>query len=294
MELGLNLSFAVKRWQEPEILAKIIKEKLGVDRVQFSWDLVNPWWPEELRDSILREYRKAFEHYEISLDGSFGGLAAYTYPQLLAANPYQREISKQFFRRAIDLTAVLGARVMGTPLGGMSDLESKDPVLRKARYQDALDSLKMLAAYGAERGLEEIQIEATPLITEFPHSPDVSNQLIDDLGVTPIPVKLLIDWGHALYKPLLNDEADIKLWFQRCKHNIGAIHLQQTDGLLDRHWDFTHEGLVDLKLIDEATKECGLDDVVQYLEVVYPFELSNEQVLNQMEQSFDLLKALEK
>lgn len=93
-------------------------------------------------------------------------------------------------------------------------------------------------------------IEATPLITEFPHSPAASLQLMKDLeGTTDVPVRLLIDWGHALYKPLLRDEADMSLWLKECYPYVDSIHLQQTDGLLDRHWDFTSEGIITLELI---------------------------------------------
>lgn len=61
MKLGLNLSFAVKRWMKPEQLAAICKKDFGVDCVQFTWDLIDPWWPEELRDKMVAEYKSAFE-----------------------------------------------------------------------------------------------------------------------------------------------------------------------------------------------------------------------------------------
>ncbi len=64
-----------------------------------------------------------------------------------------------------------------------------------------LNYIRKLAVYGKEKGLKEIHIEATPLLTEFPHSPAVSVKMMEDLKGTAIPVKLLIDWGHALYKP---------------------------------------------------------------------------------------------
>lgn len=42
MKLGLNLSFAIKRWQSPEYLAKLIKNEIGVQYIQFTWDLIDP------------------------------------------------------------------------------------------------------------------------------------------------------------------------------------------------------------------------------------------------------------
>ena len=198
MKLGLNLSFAVKRWIEPEKLARLIKYDFGVEHIQFTWDLIDPWWPEEQRRIMAQDYKTAFERAGVTVDATFGGLASYSYAHLLAPSKIQREIAFSFFKRAIDLTIELGADVMGTPVGGMSYDDSRNPERREVLYREMLQYIRKLAEYGKTRGLKEIHIEATPLITEFPHSPQVSVQMMKDLEGTEIPVKLLIDWGHAL------------------------------------------------------------------------------------------------
>lgn len=291
MNFGLNLSFAVKRWLKPEHLAKMCKEDFRVSHVQFTWDLIDPWWPEEKRKMMAKRYRDAFSAYGISIDATFGGVASYSYPQLLSPYPEQQEISVEFFKRAIDLTLELGADIMGTPVGGMDYNDARDPKKREELYQSMLTHLHTLADYGKQQGLKEIHIEATPLITEFPHSPSVAVQMMKDLEGSAIPIKLLIDWGHALYQPLLQDEADINLWFKTCAPYIGSIHLQQTDGLLDRHWDFTREGIVTPDLIKKATADAGLDDIPQYLEVVTIFEVPDEEVYDGMKKTMDYLHA---
>ena len=188
------------------------------------------------------------------------------------------------------MTVDMGAKIMGTPVGGMDYHDARDPQRREELYQDMLEYLRKLAEYGKTKGLEEIHIEATPLITEFPHSPEVSVQMMKDLEGTDIPIKLLVDWGHALYKPLLKEEADIELWFKQCAPYIGSIHLQQTDGQWDRHWDFTHEGgIITPELIKKATTEAGLDDITQYLEVVTIFEDDDDVVYEGMKKTMDYL-----
>ena len=42
MKFGVNLSFAVKRWPEPEVWAAFVRSELGVTLVQFSFDLLEP------------------------------------------------------------------------------------------------------------------------------------------------------------------------------------------------------------------------------------------------------------
>lgn len=289
MKLGLNLSFAVKRWMKPEQLAAMCKNDFGVDCVQFTWDLIDPWWPEELRDKLVDDYKQAFAKEGVSIDATFGGLASYSFAHFLAPSKEQREAAYIFFKRAIDMTVRMGVTVLGSPVGGMNYDDARDPKCREELYQEMLEYLRKLAAYGKTKGLSEIHIEATPLITEFPHSPEVCVKMMKDLEGTDIPIKLLIDWGHALYKPLLKEEADIELWFNTCASYIGSIHLQQTDGQWDRHWDFTQEGIVTPELIKRATENAGLSDIPQYLEVVTIFEDDDDHVYEGMKKTMDYL-----
>ena len=89
MKVGLNLSFATKRFLEPKQLARMCKEDFHVSDVQFTWDLIDPWWPEENRDELAIKYREAFEEVGITMNATFGGLASYTYAHLLAPDPIQ-------------------------------------------------------------------------------------------------------------------------------------------------------------------------------------------------------------
>lgn len=290
MKLGLNLSFAVKRWMIPEELASLCKE-LGAKYIQFTWDLCDPWWPETQRNHIARAYADAFAKEGLEITGTFGGLAAYSYPQLLAPLKEMRDVSVTFFKRAIDMTCEMGVTEIGTPLGGMDYLVANDLQKRTECYDCALDLLREIAQYGKEKGLHRILVEATPLATEFPHSPEIALQLMKDLdGSTAIPIRLLVDWGHAMFKPLLKEKANMELWLKFCKPYVAAIHLQQCDGLWDRHWDFTNkDGLITPEMIIETTRNAYADDIIQYLEVVTIFEDEDNRVLDGMKQSMKLL-----
>lgn len=282
MKLGLNLSFSVKRWMKPKELASLCSE-FRIRHIQFTWDMVDPWWPENLRDPIAKAYVDAFQEKGMTIEASFGGLASYTYAHLLSPLPEVRAASVVFFKRAIDMTTAMGVKTIGTPIGGMDYEDSRDPVKRGQCYQTALEHLRELARYGKEKGLREIQIEPTPLATEFPHNIAASKKLMMDLSDSAIPIRLLIDWGHATYKPLLGEEADMALWLRELKPWVTAIHLQQTDGMGDRHWDFTHgDGMISPEFIRKVTLEAGAEDIIQYLEVVPAFEDFDDKVLEGM------------
>jgi len=286
MKIGLNLSFAVKRWLDPKNLSAMIRNDLNTKYIQFTWDLIDPWWPSKLRDKIAKKWSKAFREEGLVLDGTFGGLASYTYPQLMAPSAEQREIS-------LNLTATMETKSIGTPLGGMNHQDAYDEKKRKEIYNIVLDLIRELAVYAKKRGLEKIIIEPTPLFTEFPNNPDDSLKIMKDLeGTTDIPVKLLVDWGHAILKPFLREQANMGIWIMKCKKYIDCIHLQQTDGLLDRHWGFTHDGKITIDLIKNLVKKYSLDDIIQFVEVIYPFEETDEDVLKDITKTMNLLQGL--
>jgi hypothetical protein len=63
-----------------------------------------------------------------------------------------------------------------------------------------------------------------------------------------------------------------------------VIHLQQTDGLSDSHWNFTRpEGRVDPASVSELLREHELTDIPVLLEVFYPFELDDDEVARDLE-----------
>lgn len=279
MEFGLNLSFATKRWLKPENLARMCAEDFKVKHIQFTLDLINPWWPVEQRNQIAENYKEAFEKHGLKIESVFGGVASYTFAQLLSPSKIQRDISLEFFKRSIDLTVALGSDVFGTPIGGMSNEDVTDEKRSHELYKAVQTALIELSAYGKSKGLKQIMIEPTPLMSEFLYTPQAAKKFIEEIDTrTEIPVRLLIDWGHALFNQIEGTKPDMLYWLQECSPYVAGIHLQQTDGLWDRHWDFTREGILNSELIKNTIKSAGLEDIVQYLEVVSIFEDTDDSV----------------
>ena len=80
--LGINTSFAVKRWPEPERWATVI-EDLEVDLVQHTFDLVHLDGPAEYIAHQAAAVRAACEGHGLHLHSTFTGLAAYSSNLLL-------------------------------------------------------------------------------------------------------------------------------------------------------------------------------------------------------------------
>ncbi|RJE89561.1 sugar phosphate isomerase/epimerase [Paracoccus onubensis] len=294
MKLGLNLSFAIKRWIGGENMARIISEELGYDRVQFTWDLVDPSWPADTRDRIAGDYAQSFRKAGIAIESSFGGLASYTYNHFLAPTRDLRDLGKLHLRNAIDMTAAMEVKAAGMPLGSYSAADALDRQRREEIYREALEAIVELSRHAKSRGLETLLIEPVPLSTEFPSSAEDALRLMRDLdGATDIPVRLLVDWGHAMFPALFGDDANMDHWQKTCGEFIHSYHIQQTDGLLDRHWNFTRKGIVTPELLAEFWNRHGLTDQTYFLEIIYPFEQPDDEVLSDMKNATRLLRAVQ-
>ena len=292
MKLGVNLCFAIKRWIDPAQLAGIVKNDLGLDYAQYTWDLTDPWWPEEPRDKLARQYAKAFREAGVAIESTFGGLASYTYSHFLAPTEDLRALGAQHLARAIDMTAAMEVTATGMPFGSYSASDAVNPARREEIYRIALDLWAEAARHAKKRGLSALLVEPVPLGTEFPASSSDALRLMRDLdGQTDVPVRLLVDWGHALYEPLFKQDADMELWMKTCGDYIHSFHIQQTDGQLDCHWNFTRDGLVSAKILRDFWERHHLREQTFLMEIIYPFEERDEVVLQDMTKAVRLLKA---
>jgi sugar phosphate isomerase/epimerase len=225
---------------------------------------------------------KAAGDWGIEIESAFSGLANYCFDGLLHPEAEGRRASLEWWKRAFDVAAAVGAKVSGGPLGGMSVTDARDTQRRAQRYRDLLDAVAELTAAAKESGLERLQVECTPLAREIPYTVEQSRTFLKDLeGRCAIPVKLLVDIGHALYQPLYGPNARMPEWLNGLGHSIGAFHLQNTDFQSDSHWGWPDKrGLFDVANFAHEVKAAGLDDVPAFLEIIYPFELADEAVLN--------------
>ncbi len=281
MNLGINLSFAVKRWVEPSVWAQIVRETLGLQQVQFTYDLLDPWWPEASRRPMAAEVRKAANDFGLEIDGAFSGLANYCFDGLLHPDAAGCHASMEWWKRAFDVAAEIGAKASGGPLGGMSVADAGDPARRALRYQNLLEAVAELSTAARAAGLERLDVECTPLAREVPYTVDQAKQFLSDLDARcALPVKLLVDVGHALYQPLYGSGARMPEWLHGLGSSIGAFHLQNTDFQSDSHWGWPDSrGLFDVAGFAREVRTAGLEAVPAFIEIIYPFELADETVL---------------
>lgn len=291
--IGVNLSFCVKRWVTPALWARLVREELGLDLVQLSFDLVDPAWPDDLLAELADEIRRETAAHGVRVHSAFIGLAHYTYNQLLHPNPQVRDVAEAWLLRAYRFAALAGIRKVGGPLGAIAsspDGQEADEI-PEADYRDLVARMARLAEAAKGHGLDELYVEPTPMRREWPWTIEQARTMLSDVVGAAVPWKLCVDWGHGTFEPLYGSyRGRMAAWYEALGPAIGAIHLQQTDFRYDRHWDFTEAGAVDLAAAAELQRRAGLAERPVFLEVFYPFERDDASVLDAMRRSARLMK----
>ena len=280
MDVGVNLCFAIKRWPEPEEWARIVADELDVTSVQFTMDLIDPWWPEKERAAMAASVRGAADRHGISIHSVQIGLAGYTYNGLLHPDETARRIAQGWWRRSIDMAAELGAGAVGGPIGALSVADAASPARSAALYAEVVDRLGGLADHALGSGLEALLIEPTPTRREIPWTVDEAKTLIADTSSGAVPLRFVIDVGHALYRPLYGDEASLVPWLSELRDHIGVLHLQNHDYRADAHWGWPDaRGSYEPAGFFREVHEAGLDDVPVFIEVFSPFEQADDEIV---------------
>lgn len=275
MRLGVNLCFAVKRLSEPEAWAEFVRADLGLDTVQFTFDLLDPWWPEVHRRALIRRVRVAAQAQGLVIGSACAGRTHHIPARLLDPDPAARSIARRWWRRACDVAGELGATAIGGPLGSLGGCEAGDPAAPSGeRYHDLLDSIEDITRHAAAAGLRELLIEPAPLAREFPSTIAQCQQLLHRLHERcPIPAGITLDIGRALFEPRYGPQACAESWISALGAGILMLRVDNTGRRGDPRWGWPHEqGRIGQAPIATSIRAAGLDGIPTILQVCPRFE----------------------
>ena len=190
-------------------------------------------------------------------------------------------MAREWWLRAVATAAEIGAPAVGGPLGALSAAEAADPAIRETRYAALLDEVAAASEAAAAEGLQALLIEPTPLPREIPSSVDEARRLATDLSNRlAVPIRWVIDVGHALYRPLYGEDVTLETWLDPLGEDVGLIHLQNHDYQSDAHWGWpAAQGVYDVAAFARTVARAGLTEVPVAIELFFPFEMADEAVL---------------
>lgn len=296
VNLGVNLCYAAKRWPEPAQWGEQVGRRWGLKCVQFSFDLMDPRAAAPARQRMCAEVRKAAETYGFTVRSAFIGGGAYAYN--LLAHPFAefREDAASWCELAAAASEQLGAVAVGGPVAALSMADLNDPARREAVTERLVEGMRGFARAGARHGQEYVLWEPTPIARELSVDIDETKRLLERMnrGV-PIPVKLCLDVGHQCAGGGMSGaNLDTYLWLRELGAYAPVIHLQQSDGIMDRHWPMTkaynERGLVRMDRVLEALHRSGAREADLYPEIIFAFEYDEESILREMDETIETVK----
>jgi len=295
VHLGIDNIYAAKRWPEPDEWGRQITERWGLKHVQFCFDLLDPRTGEDARKSMCAKVREASRKYGFEIHSAFIGLGAYSYNLLLHPFPEFRKDALKWCELASITAAELGAQGVGGPIAAASVKDYRDPKKREFLMDTLVEGMQAFARYAAAQGLKFVLWEPTPIGREGLIHLDEAKSLYERFNRnTPIPIQFLLDVGHQCSYEVTGKDRDTYLWLRELGKISPAIHLQQMDGIWDRHWSFSKahnaEGVVKMDKVLEALEQSGTEEVYLFPELIHAFEFEEEKLLEEMDESYEYLK----
>jgi len=297
-KLGVDLSFAKKRWPLPQEWIHIVKEIFGLQYVEFDSDFLDPLFiSEPVWTKIASEINQLAKENGIEIHNYFTG--AMTHCVNLLSHPDER-IRKEGFQwceKAIKLTGKLGAKGIGGHFDTISSNDLKNPKRYKMLVDNLVRVFHDLSKQAKHEGQEFILWEQLYAPCEIPYTIEQSIEFITRINEgASVPIPLVIDLGHMCcqnftHKP---QDTDPYEWLRQLGNMTSVIHLQQCNGISSCHWPFTKEynkkGIIDPQRVIDALQESGADEVYLFFEIFFSLAQTDQEILDQMKESVDYWK----
>ena len=273
--LGVNNCFAIGRYPEPEAWLGIVKHELGLEHVQFSYDLLDPIIIDD--DTFTRkshEIKKLADSMGIRIDTAVTGEVVHKFNCLLEPDPALRKCYIRWFEKMIDGAELLGADGSGVYLGTLSQTDHENPERRKELIEEMLDAITHLTKIAKDSNQKYFLWEPMSVPRELPCTIDETRHMIERANEhSHVPVRLCLDVGHGYIRSGDPRDSDAYAWIRELGHLSPVVHMQQTDGKGSRHWPFTEEfnkiGVIDPERIFQAIEETGIEKSIIVFEFFY-------------------------
>ena len=270
LHLGINLGFAVNRYPEPHHWVEILEE-VGVRRVQFVADLINPNLPANFRLRKISKLVELCRENNILIESAFTG--AFTRVNHFGSG--DSEIREHWIRWFIEYARQMSP-LQVTSLGGhpgiLSIEDDANTKIRERRIKQIVQCWAKVLEGSSQFGIRKIFWEPMSVSREIGHT------IEDALAFQSIfeaecgdAAQLCLDLDHGDIESSQIHDCDPHFWIETFAQSIGAVHLKQTTPDRRRNMSFTKSnnemGTVKAKSIIESLLSNGVKDITLFLEL---------------------------
>jgi D-erythrulose 1-phosphate 3-epimerase len=293
--LGMNTIYATKRWPEPDVWGQQIGQRWGIRHVQFVFDLLDPRTIPVARKKYCAEVRKAAKKYRFEIHNCFIGAAAYTYNYLLHPLKEMREDALDWCEKASICSKEMGSKGVGGPIAAASMKDYTNPSKREFLMDTLVKGMQSFARIASKYGQTFVIWEPSPVGRELGIHIETVKKLHERMNKkAAIPVYLLLDIGHWCGFEQKGRDRDLDTWLRELGSISPLLHLQQTDGLWDRHWSFSRasnaQGVIKMDHVLDVLDKSGCKEVYLFPELCYAFEKNEKEILAELDESVKYLK----
>ncbi len=273
--LGVNNCFAIGRYPEPEEWLDVVKNKLGLDHVQFSYDLLDPVIIEnDIFQSKCRQIKKLADNLGVIIDTAITGEAIHKFNGLLDPDPALRNCYLRWYEKMVRAGELLGAEGAGVYLGTLSKKDNGNIQRRNYLIDVLLEEINYLTSVAKEAKQKYFIWEPMSIPRELPCTIEETKEIIERVNVNShIPVKLCLDVGHGYIRSGNQCDSDAYEWLKNLAQIAPVIHMQQTDGKGSRHWPFTEEynklGVIIPEKVFKTIEDSGAKKTIIVFEFFY-------------------------
>ncbi len=269
--LGINTGFAINRFPEHDDWIGIVADELGLDTVQFTADLLNPFLPEDLvareADTIRELCAKKGVRVETTFTSQFTRVNHLMHP-----TPEIQRVWVDWFKRFIRLSRSLGAEGAGSHFGIMSVRDNADATVRERRINQAVEAWRELSEFGRDEGLSYLLFEPMSIPRELaetiPATEDLLARCEDGFA---IPMRVVLDVDHGDLQSPDPRDTDPHAWIQAFGKVSPCIHIKQSLRDKGGHYPFTAKYNEQGKIVPEeilaTMRDAGIEECTLLLEI---------------------------
>ena len=290
--LGINTGFATNRFPEPDDWIHIVADELGLDTVQFTADLLNPFLPEDIVAREVEAIRDLCDKKGVRVQTTFS--SAFTrVNHVLHPNPAIRRVWIEWFKKYLRLSRDLGAEGSGAHFGILTVRDNADPVVRARRIAEGIEAWRELSEFGAGIGMRYLMFEPMSISRELAETIPAARELLDRCSEGfAIPMKLCLDVDHGDLASSDPRDTDAHAWIREFGTDSPCLHIKQSLRDKGGHYPFTAQYNAQGKIVPEeilqTLRESGVERCTLLFEISHRERWpSDNSVISDLKESVD-------
>ena len=269
--LGINTGFAANRFPEPDDWIGIVADELGLDTVQFTADLLNPFLPQDVVAREVEKIQSLCEKKGVRIQTTF--TSAFTrVNHVLHPDPALRRVWLDWLKKFLRLSRDLGAEGAGSHFGIMTVRDNARAAIRAQRLEQGIGAWRELAAFGASIGLAYLMFEPMSIPREVAQTIPATREILDRCSAGfAIPMRLCLDVDHGDLESPDPRDTDPHAWIRAFGTVTPCIHIKQSLRDKGGHYPFTPEYNAQGKIVPEeilhTMRASGIETCTLLLEI---------------------------